>query len=52
MRFRILVEFDPETGHYTATVQDRPIFVDATSKREALKLAREAIVFYLEETAK
>jgi len=50
--FRILVEFDPETGGYSATVEGRPIFVDAKTKQEALKLAREDIAFYLDELAK
>jgi predicted RNase H-like HicB family nuclease len=49
MEFQVVLERDGLTRHYTATVAGLPIVVDATSKREALRMAREAIGLYLEE---
>ncbi len=49
MRYRIVLERDPETRSYTATVPGLPIVVDANSEREAVKLAKEAISWYREE---
>ncbi len=49
MQYQVVLEFDEESRHYTATVPGLPIVVDATSKREALKLAREAIAYYVED---
>lgn len=50
MRYRVVLEYDSETGHYTATVPGLPgLMVDAKSEKEALRLAKEGIVFYLEE---
>lgn len=50
MRYQVVLEHDPETGHCTATVAGLPgLFVDAEREEEALRLAREAIAFYLEE---
>lgn len=49
VQYQVVLEFDAETRHYTATVPGLPIVVDATSKREALKLAREAIAYYVED---
>ena len=50
MEYQVVLEYDPATRHYTATVPGIPsIIVDAKSQRGALKLAREAIAFYLEE---
>lgn len=47
MQHPVVLEFDAETGHYTATVPGIPaIVVDAKSERSALKLAAEAIVLY------
>jgi predicted RNase H-like HicB family nuclease len=44
----VVIEFDPETGHYTGTVPGIPnIVVDAKSERAAVKLAREAIGIWL-----
>ena len=45
-----MLEFDAQTRHYTASVPGLPIVVDATNKRTATKLAREAIALYLDET--
>lgn len=50
MEVQVVLERDTLTRHYTASVPGLPIVVDATSKREALKLAREAIRLYLEAT--
>ena len=53
MRYRVVLEFDPETGHYGATVPGVPgLFVDAKSEREALRLVREGIRFHLAGGAK
>lgn len=50
MRYRVVLEYDADTGHYTATVPGLPgVICDAKSKREVLRLAREGIAFYLEE---
>jgi predicted RNase H-like HicB family nuclease len=50
MRYRVVLEYDPDTGHYTATVPGLPgLFADAKSETEALKLAKEGIAFYLKE---
>jgi predicted RNase H-like HicB family nuclease len=52
MRYRVVVEYDTETGHYAATVPGVPgLFVDAKTEREALKLVREGIRFHLGESA-
>lgn len=46
-----MVEYDPSSRHYTATVAGIPaIVVDAKTERTALRRAAEAIAFYLEET--
>ncbi len=50
MKYRVVLEYDPETRHHSATVPGLPgLFVDAKSEREALKLAKEGIAFYLTE---
>lgn len=50
MEFQVVLERDAGSRHYTATVPGMPIVVDATTKREAFKLAREAIALYHDET--
>jgi predicted RNase H-like HicB family nuclease len=46
----VVVEFDSETGHYTATVPGMPgIVVDAKTERTAVKLAVQAIAMYRAE---
>jgi predicted RNase H-like HicB family nuclease len=50
VQYQVVLEYDAETKHYTASVPGLPIVVDAKSKREALKLAREAIAFFLESS--
>jgi predicted RNase H-like HicB family nuclease len=50
MEYQVVLERDDASGHYTATVPGLPIVVDSKNKRTAIKLAREAIVLYLEET--
>ena len=51
MKYRIVIEYDPDTRHYTATVPGLPgLVVDAKSEREVMKLAKEGIRFYLEES--
>ena len=53
MKYRVVIEYDPETRHYGATVPGLPgLFIDAKSEKEALRLAREGIAFYLEELSK
>ncbi len=50
MRYRVVLEYDPESGHYTATVPGLPgIVCDAKSEKEALRLVRESIALYREE---
>ncbi len=49
MKYSVLIEHDPESGHYTGTVSGLPVVVDAKTEREALRLAREAIQLYLED---
>ncbi len=52
MQYRVVLEYDPDTGHYTATVPGLPsLFIDAKSEEEALKLAKQGIALYLEELA-
>jgi predicted RNase H-like HicB family nuclease len=51
MEYQVVLEYDTETRHYTASVPGLPIVVDSTNKRVALKLAREAIALFLEEAA-
>ena len=50
MKYRIVIEYDPDTRHYTATVLGLPgLVVNAKSEREVMRLAKEGIHFYLEE---
>jgi predicted RNase H-like HicB family nuclease len=50
MRYQVVLEYDPSTRHYTATVPGLPgIIVDAKSEKSALKMAGEAIAWHLEE---
>ena len=49
MEYQVVVESDAETGHFTATVPGFPIVVDGETKEETVRLAREAILLYLEE---
>ncbi len=52
MRYRVVLEYDPEAGHHTATVPGIPAIVcDAKTEKEVLRLVREGIAFYREETA-
>ncbi len=52
VKYKVVLEYDPETRHHSVTVPGLPgLFVDAKSEREALKLAKEGIAFYLEELA-
>lgn len=47
MQHPVVLEFDPDTGHYTATVPGMPgIVVDAKTEKTALKLVAEAIAMY------
>jgi predicted RNase H-like HicB family nuclease len=47
--YQVVIEHDPETRAYTATVPGLPIVVDATSEEEAVRLTKEAIALYLED---
>jgi predicted RNase H-like HicB family nuclease len=49
VEYQVVLEYDAETKHYTASVPGLPIVVDAKQKRSAIKLAREAIAIYLED---
>ena len=47
MQHPVVLEFDAETGHYTATVPGIPaIIVDAKTEKSALKMAAEAIALF------
>ncbi len=50
MKFQVIVEYDPETSSWTAHAAGMPVIVDADSEGEAIKLAKEGIQLYLEET--
>lgn len=53
MEYKVVVEYDPETRHYTATVPGLPwLVVDAKSERSAVGMARKAISLSLEEPAR
>lgn len=47
--FEVVIEFDPDTKSYCATVVGWPIVVDADRQADALRMAKEGIVFYLED---
>lgn len=49
--YTIVVEFDPTTGHYTATVPGYHIVADAKSERTVIRMAAKAIRMYNEESA-
>lgn len=50
MQYHVVIEHDPQTGHYTATVPGIPgIVVDAMTETDAVALAKEAIVFHRDE---
>ncbi|HEX9341299.1 MAG TPA: type II toxin-antitoxin system HicB family antitoxin [Thermoplasmata archaeon] len=52
MKYRVVIEHDTETRHYSATVPGLPgLFLDAKSEREVIKLAKEGVRFYLQELA-
>ncbi len=46
--YQVVIEHDPETRAYTATVPGLPIVVDADSEEEAVRMARDAIALYLD----
>ncbi|HKZ47433.1 MAG TPA: hypothetical protein VJ397_01455 [Thermoplasmata archaeon] len=48
MKWTVVVEFDPESRHYVATVPGLDIIADAKSEKAAVRLAREAIPLHLE----
>jgi predicted RNase H-like HicB family nuclease len=50
MQVQVVLERDAETKRYTATVPGLPVVVDARTKKDAVKLVREAIELYVEET--
>lgn len=49
MRYRIVLEYDRETRSYTSTVPGLPIVADASSEKEAVRFAKEAIAWYRTE---
>jgi len=51
MKFRVVVEYDPETKSYAAYCPELPGCCSAgDTEKEALKNVREAIILYLEPT--
>lgn len=51
MKYQVLVEYDPETKSYAASVPGVPVYADADTEKEAVKLAKEGLVWYLEDAA-
>jgi predicted RNase H-like HicB family nuclease len=50
VKFQVVLEYDADSGHVTATVPAIPgIIVDAATEEEALVLVKEAIAFWREE---
>ena len=49
---QVVLEYDPETKSYTATVPGLPVVVDADTEEEALRLAKEGISLYLKESSR
>jgi predicted RNase H-like HicB family nuclease len=49
VKYQVLIEYDPETRAYCATVPGLPVIVDASSEEDALRLAKEGIEFYFED---
>ena len=49
MKYQVLVEYDPETKSYAASVPGVPVYADADTEEEALKLAKEGLAWYLED---
>lgn len=52
MEYQVVLERDEATRHYTASVPGLPIVVDATNRRQAISMARQAIGLYLEEAGR
>lgn len=50
MDYQVVIEHDPETRAYTATVPGLPIVVDADSEDDAVRMAKEAVALYLEDS--
>jgi predicted RNase H-like HicB family nuclease len=48
VKWTVVVEYDPETRHYVATVPGLDIVADAKSAKTVVRLAREAIPLHLE----
>jgi len=48
VKWTVVVEYDPESRHYVATVPGLDIVADARSEKAAVRLAREAIPLHLE----
>lgn len=52
VRYQILVEYDAEGKVFLASVLGLSVHVQAQTEREALKLAKEGLHLYLEETTR
>lgn len=50
MKYEVVIEYDPQTNSFCATVPGLPIIVDANSEEEAVMMAREAIEFHFENS--
>ncbi len=48
MKWTVVVEYDPESRHYVATVPGLDVVADAKTERAAVKMAREAIPLHIE----
>jgi predicted RNase H-like HicB family nuclease len=50
VKFQVLLEYEPKSTSWCATVSGLPIVVDANSEREAIHMAKEAIELYFDST--
>ena len=51
VKYQILIEYDPETKSFGASVPGLPVYSDANSEQEALDMIRQGLVWYLEENS-
>ena len=48
MKWMVVVEYDPDTRHFVATVPGLDVVADAKSEKAVVRLVREAILLHLE----
>lgn len=52
MRWAVIYEQDPDSGHWAAHTPDLPVFVGGDTRDEVEQLIRDAVTLYLEELRK